>query len=230
MTLAQTERAALSDLMAKVGPEQPTLCDGWRTADLLAHLLLRERRMDAALGVVIAPLAWWSTYVAAQYKRLPWIQAVELLRSGPPWWSPLHPGPVDAKVNGMEMFIHHEDVRRAQAGWQPRKLDAPTRDQLLLMATSMLVLRGLRKFRVPVTARLTDEPGEAERPIVLVPSVRAGGPGREQGVVIRGGIAEILLWLTGRTEVHLEFVGDAAVVAKIGSGKRIGPGAVSFDT
>ena len=50
MTHAQDERQALCDLLADIGPDQPTLCTGWRTADLAAHLVLRERRPDAGAG------------------------------------------------------------------------------------------------------------------------------------------------------------------------------------
>ena len=39
------------------GPDEPTLCEGWNTRDLAAHLVLRESRPDAALGVVVRPLA-----------------------------------------------------------------------------------------------------------------------------------------------------------------------------
>src|SRR5690606_1471098 len=43
-TDASRERAALCDLLSRLGPDQPTLCEGWTTRDLAAHLLLRERR------------------------------------------------------------------------------------------------------------------------------------------------------------------------------------------
>ena len=33
-------------LLKDLGPNQPTLCEGWRTADLAAHLVLREHRPD----------------------------------------------------------------------------------------------------------------------------------------------------------------------------------------
>ncbi len=47
------ERAALCDTLDKVGPEAPTLCEGWLTLDLAAHLVAREARSDAALGLVL---------------------------------------------------------------------------------------------------------------------------------------------------------------------------------
>ena len=56
-SLAQSERAALCDLFTELGPEAPTLCAGWSTADLAAHLVARERRPDSGPGLVWHPLA-----------------------------------------------------------------------------------------------------------------------------------------------------------------------------
>src|SRR5690349_11008507 len=50
---ARTERAALCDLLVTVGPDAPTLCEGWTTRDLAAHLAVRDRRPDAAAGIVL---------------------------------------------------------------------------------------------------------------------------------------------------------------------------------
>ena len=36
--LAQSERQQLCDLFEEVGPDQDTLCEGWTTAHLAAHL------------------------------------------------------------------------------------------------------------------------------------------------------------------------------------------------
>jgi uncharacterized protein (TIGR03085 family) len=221
MTLARTERAALADLLVELGPDQPTLCDGWTTADLLVHLQVRERRPDAVLGMFLPPLAGWMAKVSAGYRQRPWDEQIEALRSGPPSYSPLGWGPVDDKANSMEMFIHHEDARRGQPDWQPRELDADTRAQLIPMSTSFLALRSLRKVGIPVTARLTDEPGATPRPIVLVQGKTREAVGEPAGgVVISGGIADLLLWLSGRSAVHLEFEGDPASVAAVQACER----------
>ena len=45
--LARSERAALSELLELVGPDHPTLCEGWQSRDLLNHLLMRDRRPDS---------------------------------------------------------------------------------------------------------------------------------------------------------------------------------------
>jgi uncharacterized protein (TIGR03085 family) len=217
MTLARTERAALADLLARLGPDQPTLCEGWNTADLLVHLLLRERRPDAALGLFVPLLAGRTARVSAGYRQRPWDEQIQALRTGPPRYSPLGWGPVDDKANSMEMFIHHEDARRGQPDWRPRRLDENTRRQLVAMSTSFFVLRGLRKAGVPVSAELTDEPGGTARPLELVPATTAAaGP----GVVLRGGIADILLWLAGRSAVEIEFEGHPAAVATVQAGER----------
>ena len=52
-TLARAERHALCDLLIEVGPDAPTLCEGWSTFDLAAHLVVRERRPDRGPGLVI---------------------------------------------------------------------------------------------------------------------------------------------------------------------------------
>ncbi len=220
MTLARTERAALADLFAELGPDQPTLCEGWTTADLLVHLQIRERRPDAAIGVFLPPLAGWTARVSAEYRQRPWDEQIQALRSGPPAYSPLGWGPVDDKANSMEMFIHHEDARRGQPDWQPRELDEQTREQLIALSTSFLALRGLRKAGIPTTARLTDEPGRP-RPIVLVAAKTREGLGEPAGgVVMSGGIADILLWLSGRSAVDIDFDGDAAAVAAVQAAER----------
>ena len=50
-----------------------------------------------------------------------WETLIGLVASGPPIYSPFKL--LDAVANLGEMFIHHEDVRRAVDGWQPRALE-----------------------------------------------------------------------------------------------------------
>src|SRR4051812_32989801 len=60
---APVERAALADLMAALGPDAPTLCTGWTTRDLAAHLIVRATRPDAAAGIMLAGLAGYTKRV-----------------------------------------------------------------------------------------------------------------------------------------------------------------------
>src|SRR4051812_1862749 len=114
------ERAALCDTMEKVGGDAPTLCEGWRTLDLAAHLVAREARSDAAVGLVLpGPFARHLQNVMETYKQKGYDPLVQMLRTGPPWMH--RTGPL-AMANVNENFVHHEDVRRA-AGEGPRVLD-----------------------------------------------------------------------------------------------------------
>ncbi len=128
MTAAQRERAELSALLADVGPQAPTLCGGWQTRDLLAHLVLRETRLDAAPGILVPALSGYTDRVQAEVAARDWPELLEQFRSGPPLLSPYRL--LDAQVNAMEFFVHHEDVRRAQQGWEPRELSKGAADGL----------------------------------------------------------------------------------------------------
>ena len=86
---AQQERRALAELFARVGPDAPTLCEGWTTADLAAHLVVRERRPDAGPGIVVPMLAGYTDKVQRGVRDgHTWTQLVDKVRSGPPFPSP----------------------------------------------------------------------------------------------------------------------------------------------
>ena len=85
MRYARDERLALCALLDEAGPAEPTLCAGWATLDLAAHLVLREHRPDAGLGVLGGPLAGYTRKVqGALARRTPYPRLVETVRSGPP--------------------------------------------------------------------------------------------------------------------------------------------------
>ncbi|MCU1395726.1 MAG: hypothetical protein JWM34_4154 [Ilumatobacteraceae bacterium] len=130
MSVTADERAQLSDLFDELGPDQPTLCGDWTTRDLAAHLIVRERRPDAAGGILVPALAKRTEKVMADVAAEPYPALVEKFREGPPIWSPLGWPVVGDQANLFEFFIHHEDVRRAQPDWEPRP-DAGGRDDAL---------------------------------------------------------------------------------------------------
>ena len=140
---ARRERSALCDTFETVGPDAPTLCSPWRTRDLAAHLVIREGRPDAALGMLVPPLAERSRRVQDGYAAERWPELVERVRTGPPSWSPTRLEPVDTVVNLAEMFLHHEDVLRAAPGWEPRLLP----DDLEQGLWSVLTRTGRLLFR-----------------------------------------------------------------------------------
>jgi uncharacterized protein (TIGR03085 family) len=125
--LAQQERGSLCDLLVDRGPDAPTLCEGWTTSDLAAHLVVRERRPDSGPGLVWPPLAGYTDKVRRSLKdRIPFEELVTMVRQGPP----LLLRPFDAAMNTVEYFIHLEDVRRAQVGWEPRQISLELADAL----------------------------------------------------------------------------------------------------
>ncbi|MDH4160713.1 MAG: TIGR03085 family metal-binding protein [Actinomycetota bacterium] len=184
-SLARRERAALADLLADTGPDAPTLCGGWTTRDLAAHLLVRERS-PAAAGIVVRPLAGWTEWDRKRTARRDYATLVQEVRTGPPRWSALRIPDVDKLVNTVEFFVHHEDVRRAVTGWQPRELD-PADDGALWKATRSRASLLLRRSRVGVTLTTPDgrtAPGRPGTPSVTL----VGAPG------------ELLVYLHGRTD------------------------------
>ena len=70
-TFAKRERLLLADLLEAEGPDAPTLCEGWRTRDLAAHVVVRERRPDAAGGILIKQLAPRLERVMAEFAEGP---------------------------------------------------------------------------------------------------------------------------------------------------------------
>jgi uncharacterized protein (TIGR03085 family) len=184
----------LCALLDKTGPDAPTLCEGWSTADLAAHLVLREHRPDAAVGILGGPMARYTA--KAQRKLLdktPFPKLVNAIRSGPPRFSLFGIPGVDAKANFTEYLVHHEDVRRARPNWEPRELDDGLTDAIWgALSQARLMLR-----KVPVGIEFarddTRERADGKR------AVRMTVRGRTPVVTVIGAPAELLMWTFGRT-------------------------------
>ena len=201
-TAARTEREALCDLFLEVGPDVPTLCEGWTARDLATHLVLRDRRPDAVAGEVIKPLASHGEKVRAAEAERPWSEIVERVRSGPPKWNPTGLRPVEEFVNTIEYFVHHEDVRRARPGWTARTLSPDLEDAL---ARPLERMGGLLTRKAKVGLVL--EP-EGREPIRL----RKGEP----TVTLRGPLGELVLYIYGRKDVaQVTLDGPADAVARV---------------
>ena len=212
MTYARDERVALCALLDEIGPREPTLCEGWTTLDLAAHLVLRERRPDAGAGVLGGPLAAHTRTVQRKLaERNPYPRLVQMIRSGPPRLSPFALPGVDERANLVEFFVHHEDVRRARPGWEPRKLDQGLTEVLwhrLGMARFIL-----RKAPVGVELVRDDEPAPTGSG---VPRVRITAKARTPVVTVIGPPAELTMWAFGRTAAaRVRLDGSEAAVGAI---------------
>ena len=184
-TPATLERRRFADELAQVGPDVDTLCGGWTARDLAAHVLLRDRRPDAAVGVVASFLSGYTDKVQAKIAGQDWTELVDAVRSGPPMWSPTRLDAVDRLANTTEFFVHLEDVRRAQPGWEPRELDAELTDDLRAALGRMAKL-----FARKAPAGITLAPDDGGEAIVA----NDGDP----MVTVSGPIGELVLWIFGR--------------------------------
>jgi uncharacterized protein (TIGR03085 family) len=128
--LARKERLALCALFTRLGPDAPTLCEGWLTRDLAAHLVARELYPLSIPGMTM-PLFHPITerYERRARERFAYAELVEQLRAGPPATSPVGLPGLSNVLNIHEFYVHHEDVRRANGG-RPRRL-SPALDTAL---------------------------------------------------------------------------------------------------
>ncbi|MEU6081937.1 TIGR03085 family metal-binding protein [Streptomyces sp. NPDC047108] len=200
-THAKRERLLLADLLESAGPGAPTLCQDWTTRDLAAHVVLRERRADAAAGIVFKPLASRLERVMAEFAAKPYEELIQLIRTGPPRSSPFALKQIDEAANTVEFFVHAEDVRRAQPDWTPRELDPVFADVLWTRLERGARLLG-RKSTVGLVVR---------RPDGRTAVARRGTP----VVTVTGEPGELTLFLFGRQRVaKVEMEGDKEAVAR----------------
>ncbi len=209
-THAKRERLLLADLLESSGPEAETLCGDWKTRDLAAHVVVRERRTDAASGIVIKPLAARLERVQAEFRAKPYEELIQLIRTGPPKYSPFSLKQVDEAANTVEFYVHTEDVRRAQPDWTPRELDPVFADALWRRLERIARLCG-RKSPVGLVLR---------RPNGQTVVAHKGTP----VVTVGGEPSELLLFAYGRQDVaRVELEGDKDAVARV-QGANLGLG------
>ncbi len=209
---ALSERLLLCDELDRLGPDAPTLCEGWATRDLAAHLVIREGRPDLQAGSYVPWLAdrlerERGALAAGDYGAL-----VARIRAGAPRWNPMSQPRVDEMANLVEYFVHHEDVRRAQQEWTAR----PLSDQLQRHLWAALRRSARLMFRRAPTGVVLVAPGIGRRSAKL--------PDDHGTVVLRGEPSELVLYAYGRGEqARVEVEGRADDVVALG-GSRLGIG------
>ncbi|CAM5595394.1 MULTISPECIES: TIGR03085 family metal-binding protein [Streptomyces] len=208
-TFAQRERLLLADLLEAEGPEAPTLCEGWQTRELAAHVVVRERRPDAAAGLLIKPLAPRLDKAMEEFAAKPYEELIQLIRTGPPRFSPFQLKQIDEASNTIEFYVHTEDVRRAQPDWTPRELDPVFQDALW--------------SRLERSARLVGRSAPTglvlRRPDGQTAVAHKGTP----VVTVTGEPSELLMFAYGRQNAaKVELDGDENAIAKLHEGKQLG--------
>ncbi|MFG2548804.1 TIGR03085 family metal-binding protein [Streptomyces sp. NPDC048581] len=208
-TFAQRERLLLADLLEAEGPEAPTLCEGWQTRDLAAHVVVRERRPDAAAGLLIKPLAQRLDKAMEEFAAKPYEELIQLIRTGPPRFSPFQLKQIDEASNTIEFYVHTEDVRRAQPDWTPRELDRVFQDALWSRLERSARLVGRSAPTGLVLRRPDGQTAVAHR----------GTP----VVTVTGEPSELLLFAYGRqSAAKVELDGEKDAIARLHEGKQLG--------
>ncbi len=206
--MSRTERAALCNAALEAGASAPTLCGRWTVQDLVIHLLVRERDPLGAPGILVPRLEALTDRATRRLTRQDFSSLVERVRSGPPRWSPYSLPPVDRFANTLEYFVHHEDIRRAASGWEPRELTQ--REQKAIWATLAMAGKALvRPAGVPVEIRWAND--KHARSTVL----RRG----TDPAVVSGAPAELAMFLFGRSQhIGLTYDGPEPTVQALRRG------------
>jgi len=181
MQFVEPSREVLAETLLAAGPGAATLCAGWRTQELAAHLYLREHSAKVGLGLVVKP---WNKVSEKATARLAaeastpeaFADLVRKYRNGPPKLSPMALRAVDHSANLVEFFVHTEDIRRATDRWAPRALDLEYSEALWaeLVKRAAILYRGVDlgvvlvnpagprhvAKRAPVSVAIIGEPGE----------------------------------------------------------------------
>ena len=203
VSFSERERAALCELFDRVGPDHPTLCKGWDTYDLAAHLYVRESDPMAGPGLVISALNETTEKRMTQAKqRWSYPDLVDKVRNGPPTLSIFSMPVLGKGLNAVEYFVHHEDVRRAAPGWEPRDLPGADQDELW------------KRLGLPARGLVRDAPDGVilSRPDGTATTAKKGEP----VVTVTGEPAELTMWAFRRDSApKVTFTGDPAAIARL---------------
>lgn len=210
MTFSSIERAELAELFHAKGPDAPTLCEGWTTRDLAAHLWVREHHTLSQSGQGMTLFAGMLKKQTDAALNRDFDELVDAWDAGPRGLNPWRL--LDPVANSLEHFIHHEDVRRG--GWAPgdpiySRYLPPEHEKIL---HRIIKLIGSRMLSPTV-------------PIILMPE---GLPrisiGEKRGVASRGDdvvridapMGELALWVCGRSAVDVSIIGMKDEIARSG--------------
>lgn len=191
------ERAQLCLRFDELGPDAPTLCEGWTTFDLAAHLVIRERNPVAAPGIVVPALSGLADRGMEREKRKGYAKVVERVRTGPPLGPFAVPG-LREQINLVEYAVHHEDVRRAN-GMEPRTDVDDLQDAVWskVHRLARFAIRGVPKgVGVDLIRAGTGDVAHARK--------------GERVATVTGEPLEILLWAYGRGDKARVELGGAA--------------------
>lgn len=195
MSWTMTERWWLARTAEELGPHAPTLCEGWDSHHLLAHLVTRERRpWEFALDQLAGRPPGQEPHLSRTVATTPYDELIAQLRAGPPLASPVKL--MGDRGNLLEFLVHHEDLRRGGPDpLPPRERAAAFRDAVW---SQLVPVARLRYARSPVGV------------VLVVPDgPRATVRRRRESVAVVGDVVELVLHAFGRTDAaHVELLGS----------------------
>ena len=187
MTWVEGERDSFAGDFRATDPDAPTLCAGWTTRHLCAHLVQREHAILRNVWDQVATRApgeerFMRRLVDGAGTPEGFALLVDRFAAGPSRWSLM--GGFDEALNLVEHVVHHEDLRRGSGPVPPRDLPAAELDEIWRRARPILK-RAYRK--APVGVELAPEGGP-------VTPVRSG----PSAVIVAGPPVELVLHAFGR--------------------------------
>lgn len=189
-----SERQQLVEYLREAGPHAATLCEGWQTRHMIAHLILRESKPFIAAGVIGGPLgahteretkALADTYTTAGAYDTALFKFSKLhgylhMRARNP--------KADCAMNLVEYFVHTEDVRRATDEWQPRQLPLEVESKIWQMLSKSARMVAGKKYR---DGLILKAPGRSP---LTITKPKAG----KTAATLTGAPGELILHLFGR--------------------------------
>ena len=187
MTWVEGERHSFAVDFRAADPNAPTLCAGWTTRHLCAHLVQREHAMlrnvwDQVTTKAPGEERFMRRLVDDAGTPDGYAALVDTFAAGPSRRSLM--GRFDEALNLLEYVVHHEDLRRGSGPVPPRDLPAAELDEIWRRARPILK-RAYRK--APVGVELAPYGG------AVIP-VRSG----PSTVTVAGSPLELLLHAFGR--------------------------------
>jgi uncharacterized protein (TIGR03085 family) len=187
MTWVEGERRSFAADFRAADPNAATLCAGWTTRHLCAHLVQREHAMlrnvwDQVTTKVPGEERFMRRLVDDAGTPDGYAALVDTFAAGPSPHSLM--GRFDEALNFLEYIVHHEDLRRGSDPVPPRDLPAAELDEIWRRARPILK-RAYRK--APVGVELAAFGG------AVIP-VRSG----PSTVTVAGSPVELLLHAFGR--------------------------------
>ncbi len=154
MTWVEEERRSFAASFRAADPNAPTLCAGWTTRHLLAHVVQREHAIlrniwDQVTTRTPGEERFMRRLVDNAGTPEGYAALVDRFAAGPSRHSLM--GRFDEALNLLEYVVHHEDLRRGSGPVPPRALSEEELEELWRRATPILK-RAYRK--APVGVRL----------------------------------------------------------------------------